>query len=348
MLTNHCILLKERPRGIPEPGHFELTAHALPAASAGEMIVETLYLSIDAALRGWLNDEPNYSPPVALGEVVRSLAVGRVVNSRIAEFKPGDLVYGWFGWQTHCKTTSHQVLRRIQADQAPASAAAGVLGINGLTAWLALREIGAPKRGETVVVSTAAGAVGSIVGQLARRVGCRTVGLTGSDGKVQLCVDRLGYDAAINYRTCEALDEAIREHCPNGVDVFFDNAGGPIADVLVRCMNPFGRIVQCGTVATPSWYPVVPQGPRIEREILARRLRMQGFVIFDHREHFDEVAATLAELIRTGDLYYREEIYEGLESAPQALVDLYAGRNDGKVLVRVGAERGVPRLSGKS
>ncbi|HKZ72991.1 MAG TPA: NADP-dependent oxidoreductase [Steroidobacteraceae bacterium] len=338
MPVNHRIVLSERPRGIPEPRHFELASQALPRPSSGEMIVETLYLSIDAALRGWLNDEPNYSAPVAVGEVVRSLAVGRVVESHAAEFAPGDLLYGWFGWQTHCRTTADRVLRRVRADQAPISAAAGVLGINGLTAWLALHDIGTPRRGETVIVSTAAGAVGSIVGQLAKRAGCRTVGLTGSDEKLRLCRDHFGYDAAINYRTCTSLDGAVAEHCPGGVDVFFDNAGGTIADVIVRRMNPFGRIIQCGTVATASWHPVVPLGPRIEREILARRLRMQGFVIFDHRERFDDVAATLAEQIRSGGLTYVEDIYEGLESAPQALADLYAGRNEGKVLVRIAGD----------
>ena len=226
MPSNRCIVLKERPRGIPEPHHFELVSQVLPHVSAGEMIVETLYLSIDAALRGWLNDEPNYSPPVGVGEVVRSLAVGRVVESRTAEFAPGDLVYGWFGWQTHCKSTVDRVLRRVDPEQAPVSAAAGVLGINGLTAWLALHEIGTPRRGETIVVSTAAGAVGSIVGQLAGHAGCRTIGLTGSDEKVKLCLDRFGYEAAVNYRACGSLDEAVTEHCPGGVDIFFDNTGG--------------------------------------------------------------------------------------------------------------------------
>jgi NADPH-dependent curcumin reductase len=207
-----------------------------------------------------------------------------------------------------------------------------LLGINGLTAYLALHDIGRPKSGETVVVTAGAGAVGSIVGQLAKLAGCRTIAVVGSDDKGELACSEFGYDGFINYRS--PLVDGLERECPKGVDVFFDNVAGDIADAIVRRMNWFGRVIQCGTVSLPVWIPP-PQGPRIEREVLTRRLRLEGFVIFDHAPRFDAVAAELAKKMKEGSVRIREDIETDLARAPQALVDVYAGRNSGKKLVRL-------------
>jgi NADPH-dependent curcumin reductase CurA len=331
-MNNRQIILVSRPVGVPQPSHFELRRNSVPALQDGEYLVENVYLSVDPAQRGYVNDENNYAPPLPLGCVMRALAVGRVVESRHADFKPGEYLYGWFGWQDYCVATPASLLRRVDPKQAPLSAGAGVLGINGLTAHLCLQDIANPKAGETIVVTAAAGAVGSFVGQMAKLAGCRTVAVVGSDDKGLHCLQHYGYDAYVNYR--QPVAEALRDACPKGIDIFFDNVAGELADVIIRQMNWFGRVVQCGTVSIPAWVPP-PQGPRIEREILTRRLRIEGFVIFDHVARYDAAAAALAALIDNGQLRYDEDIETDIAQAPQALVDVYAGRNTGKKLVRL-------------
>lgn len=331
-MDNRQIVLASRPVGVPQPAHFQLQTQPLPALQGGELRVDNLYLSVDPAQRGYVNDENNYAPPVAIGAVMRALAVGRVGESRHPDFQVGDYLYGWFGWQEHCVCTPAAVLRRVDPRQASLSSGAGLLGINGLTAWLALHEVGKPKAGETLVVSAAAGAVGSLVGQLGKLAGCRCVAIVGSDEKGRQCLADYGYDAYVNYR--QPLEPALRAACPDGIDVHFDNVGGEIADVVIRQMNLFGRVVQCGTVSIASWVPT-PQGPRVERELLTRRLRMEGFVIFDHAARYNAVAAELAALAHAGRLRHDEDIEDGIERAPQALVDVYAGRNRGKKLIRL-------------
>lgn len=331
-MNNRRIILSSRPVGIPQPQHFTLDSAPVPALGEGEILVQNIYLSVDPAQRGYVNEENNYAPPVPLGAVMRALAVGRVVDSRHVDYQVGEHLYGWFGWQDYCACQPLAVLRRVDPQQAPLSTAAGALGINGLTAYLALNVIGKPKPGETVLVTAAAGAVGSIVGQLAKLAGSRTVAVVGSVAKGEQCLTDFGYDAYIDYHT--PLEEALRVASPKGVDVFFDNVAGPIADWVLRHMAWFGRVIQCGTVSIPSWVPT-PQGPRIEREILTRRLRMEGFVIFDHQARFESVAATLAAMLACGELHVQEDIETGLERAPAALVDVYAGRNRGKKLIRL-------------
>ncbi len=329
---NRQIVLKSRPVGVPEPRHFELVQRDVPVPAAGEFLVENLYLSVDPAQRGYVNDENNYVAPVAIGAVMRSLAVGRVLSSRCAEVKPGEHLYGWFGWQDYCVCKPDAILRRVDPQQASLAAAAGILGINGLTAFIALQDIGNPRAGETVLVTAGAGAVGSIVGQLAKRQGCRTVAVVGSDAKGTQCLTEFGYDAFVNYH--HALSDALRAACPAGIDIFFDNVAGEVADAVMGRMNPFGRVIQCGTVSISSWVPP-PQGPRIHREILTRRLRIEGFVIFDHAARFDAVAAELAALLKAGALRTREDIETELGRAPAALLDVYNGRNVGKKLVHL-------------
>ena len=332
---NRRMVLAERPVGVPEPRHFRRDDEPVAALRDQEFLVRNLFLSIDPAQRGWVQAGANYSKPVPIGGVMRSLAVGIVESSRHPDMAIGEHLYGWFGWQDYCVATDASVLRRVDPRQGPVSAAAGVLGLTGITAYLALTELGRPAAGETVFVSTAAGAVGSIVGQIARRLRCRAIGLTGSDDKVEQCINEFGYDGAVNYRT--GPDEhTLRSICPRGVDVFFDNTSGVIADAVFPLMNDRGRIVQCGTVAEPVWNPT-PVGPRRDREILVKRLRHEGFIIFDHVSRFSEVAARLAEWVREGSLVYREDIEAGLDRAPIALAELYRGGNAGKKIIKLEA-----------
>ena len=333
-MKNRRIVLKSRPVGIPQPDHFELDVADVPALKDGEFLVEDIFLSVDPAQRGYVNEENNYAPPVALGAVMRALAVGRVQESRHPAYVRDQYLYGWFGWQEYCVCGSAAVLRRVDPGQAPLFTAAGLLGINGLTAYIALENIGNLKAGETMVVTAAAGAVGSIVGQLAKLKGGRPIAIVGSEDKGAQCIADFGYSGYANYH--EPLEPKLQELCPDGVDVFFDNVSGAIADCVLGKMAWFGRVIQCGTVAIPSWVPV-PQGPRVAREILTRRLRMEGFVIFDHAARFDAVAAKLAGMLTAGALRIEEDIEVGIERAPQALLDVYAGRNRGKKLIRLKA-----------
>lgn len=331
-MQNRQIVLKSRPVGIPAPAHFELKVSPAPEPGDGEFLVENHFLSVDPAQRGYVNDENNYAPPVPIGAVMRAMAVGKVIASRCEAVREGDYLYGWFGWQDYCVATPAAILRKVDPEQAPLSTGAGLLGINGLTAYLALHDIGKPKPGETVLVTAAAGAVGSIVGQLARQAGARAVAVVGSAAKGRQCCAEYGYAAWVNHR--EPLDAALREACPKGVDVFFDNTGGEIADVVFGQMALFGRVIQCGTMSIASWVPT-PVGPRRDREILTRRLRVEGFVIFDHLQRYDQTAASLAAMLKDGSLRYAEDIGTDIADAPQALVDVYNGRNKGKKLIRL-------------
>jgi NADPH-dependent curcumin reductase len=331
---NRQVRLVARPRGIPQPEHFALVAEPVAAPGRGEILIENRYLSVDPAQRGWANDEGNYSAPVPLDAPMRGLAVGEVLESNSSEFRVGEQVYGWFGWQRYCVTTPETVLRRVTPSRLPLSANLSVLGMNGVTAYLAFHGLGDPKSGEHVLVSTAAGSVGSFVGQLAHIAGCRAVGLTGSAEKIALAKTRYGYSGMINYREASDLGAAIRAACPDGNDIFFDNTGGPIADAAIRTMRLRGRIIQCGTAANASWSPA-PTGLRPEREILTRRLRWSGFIIFDHLAEFAAAAERLAELALAGKLVHDEEILPGLDHAPGAIARLYRGENRGKLIIAV-------------
>jgi NADPH-dependent curcumin reductase CurA len=330
---NRRIVLAERPDGIPEPRHFARRDAPIPALADGEFLVRNLYLSIDPAQRGWVNASANYSEPVPLGGVMRSLAVGVVAATRNDRFSVGTHCYGWFGWQDWCAATEALVLKRVDPADGRLTTALGVLGINGITAFLALTTIGRPRAGETVVVSTAAGAVGSLVGQLARRAGCRAVGITGSAAKVERCVQQFGYHAAIDYSR-GLTAEIVRDACPQGVDVFFDNTSGSIADAVWPLLNVRARVVQCGTASIASWSPP-PTAPRRERDVLVKRIRHEGFVIFDHVARFAEVTATLAAALHERALVYAEDIEHGLDRAPAALAAIYRGENAGKKIIEL-------------
>ncbi|MEJ2458379.1 MAG: NADP-dependent oxidoreductase, partial [Novosphingobium sp.] len=318
---------------IPQAEHFEIVDGDIPVINDGEILVRNLFLSVEPAMRGWLADKSNYSQPIEIGSVMRALTVGEVVESRIPAFAAGDLVLGWFGWQNFAAATPDAVIRKIADTDLSPSLALGVLGLNGVTALLGLEKVARPVAGDTVVVSTAAGSVGSAVGQIAKLLGCRTVGITGGAEKVAICRDEFGYDAAIDYHA-PGLEQALADACPDGANVYFDNTAGPISDAVYRHLALYARIVTCGTASVASWDPV-PTGPRVERTIMTRRATMGGFVVLDHMAEFNAASARLAQWVRAGRLKYREEIRDGIEHCPGAIADLYNGRNFGKRLIRL-------------
>ena len=331
--VNRQVRLKSRPSGIPQAEHFEIVEAPVPDLSGGQVLVRNIYLSVDPAMRGWVSAVANYSEPVAVGAVMRSGAVGRVEESRSADFHAGDCVLGMFGWQDFAVVAAEAIERKVDGSGLPVSTSLGVLGLNGLTAYFALLEVGQPRPGETVVVSTAAGAVGSCVGQIAKIKGCCTVGIAGGPDKVRLCREDFRYDSAVDYKA-DDLEAALDAACPDGVDVYFDNTAGPISDSVMRRLNVGARVVICGTASIASWDPP-PQGPRVERHLLVKRARMQGFLIFDHVQRQPEALRELESWVRNGQIRYREDVLDGLEQAPGSIAGLYRGENLGKCLIRI-------------
>ena len=330
---NQQVILQSRPADIPQADNFEIVASEIPDLRDGEMLVRNLYLSVEPAMRGWVSSVANYSEPVGIGQVMRSFAAGEVLESRHPGFKPGDKVMGMFGWQEFAVVGPAAVTRRVREDDLPLSLSLGVTGLNGLTAYFGLLEVGYPRPGDTVVVSTASGAVGSAVGQIAKLSGCRTVGIAGGPAKVAQCRGMFGYDAAIDYKG-DNLASALAAACPSGIDVYFDNTGGAISDTVLRHLAIGARVVICGTASVSSWDPW-PSGPRAERHLLVKRARMQGFVIFDYAQRFEEAIKRLAQWVRDRRLRYSEDILEGIEQAPGAIAGLYRGENTGKRLIRI-------------
>lgn len=331
--TNAQVLLKSRPHGIPQAEHFEVVQTPMPALEVGQFLVRNEFLSVEPAMRGWVNAAANYSDPVAVGGVMRSFAAGVVVASRHAGYAEGDQVMGLLGWQHYAVSDGSGIRRKVLERDLPLSLSLGVLGINGITAYFALTEIGEPRPGDTVVVSTAAGSVGSAVGQIAKIAGCRTVGMTGGAAKQRQCLDEFGYDAAIDYKSPD-FAQALAQACPQGVDIYYDNTSGAISDAVVQRINKGARIVICGTASVPSWEPW-PTGPRVERHLLNKSARMQGFLVWDYEHRYEEAITRLAAWVREGKLHYREEILQGIASAPDAIAGLYRGENLGKRLIRL-------------
>ncbi|MES2191314.1 MAG: NADP-dependent oxidoreductase [Pseudomonadota bacterium] len=331
--TNTRVLLKSRPTGIPQAEHFEIAEADMPALEPGHFIVKNEFLSVEPAMRGWVNAAANYSDPVAIGGVMRSFAAGTVVASRHAGYAEGDKVMGMLGWQQYAICDGSGIRRKVLEHDLPLSLSLGVLGINGVTAYFALTEIGEPRPGDTVVVSTAAGSVGSAAGQIAKLAGCRTVGITGGAAKLKMCLEDFGYDAAVDYKGAD-FQQALAAACPGGVDVYYDNTSGAISDAVVARINKNARIIICGTASVASWDPW-PSGPRVERHLLNKSARMQGFLVWDYEHRYEEAVAKLAAWVREGKLKYREEIVDGITAAPDAIASLYRGENLGKRLIRL-------------
>ena len=334
--THRQFQLAARPEGYPKDSDFRMVESPVPEPRPGEFLVRIVYLSLDPYMRGRMSDARSYVPPVALGDVMEGGTVGEVVRSSHPGFAVGDIVEGRLGWQEYA-VSSGKGVRKVDARVAPISTALGVLGMPGLTAYFGLLEVGQPKAGETVVVSAASGAVGGLVGQIAKLKGCRAVGLAGSDAKVRYITEELGYDAGINYRTTDDLDAALSGACPTGIDVYFDNVGGRITEAVSRHVNMFARFAICGLISQYN-LTELELAPRNERFVLVNRVRIQGFLVFDFAARYKEGLAELTEWVQDGRVRYREDIVDGLERAPGALLDLLQGRNFGKMLVRVGPD----------
>ena len=327
------VVLKSRPQGIPQAEHFEVMEAKIPSLEPGHFIVRNEFLSVEPAMRGWVNAAANYSDPVAIGGVMRSFAAGTVVASRHSGYAEGDKVMGMLGWQEYALSNGTGIRRKVLEHDLPLSLSLGVLGMNGVTAYFALTEIGEPRPGDTVVVSTGAGSVGSAVGQIAKLAGCRTVAITGGSAKMKLCLEDFGYDAVVDYKAAD-FHQALTAACPTGVDVYYDNTSGAISDAVVARINKHARIIICGTASVASW-DQWPTGPRIERHLLNKSARMQGFLVWDYEHRYAEAVTRLARWVRDGSLRYREEILQGISSAPDAIAGLYRGENLGKRLIKL-------------
>jgi NADPH-dependent curcumin reductase CurA len=331
--TNTQVLLISRPKGIPQSEHFQIVETAMPVLETGQFLVRNEFLSVEPAMRGWVNAAANYSDPVQLGGVMRSFAAGVVVASRHPGYAEGDRVMGMLGWQNYAVSDGSTIRRKVLEHDLPLSLSLGVLGINGVTAYFALTEVGEPRPGDTVVVSTAAGSVGSAAGQIAKLVGCRTVAITGGPVKMQMCRDDFGFDAAVDYKAA-GFDEALAQACPDGVDVYYDNTSGTISDAVISHINKRARIIICGTASISNWEPW-PSGPKVERHLLNKAARMQGFLVWDYEHRYEEAVSKLASWVRSGSLRYREEILDGMVAAPDAIAGLYRGENFGKRIIRL-------------
>ena len=332
-MNNTQVILARRPVGVPEPEHFEIRQVPISDPDDGEMLIRISHWSVDPAMRGWANDVPNYSPPVPLGTPMRSFAVGDVITSHHPDYQAGDVVVGLLGWQTHLISDGSNIQAKIPETGMPRSYALGILGLNGLTAYFGLTDVCDARSGDTVVVSSAAGAVGSAVGQIAKIIGCRTVGIAGGSEKVRRCIEDFGYDAAIDHKS-EDIEQAIARHCPDGVDCYFDNTCGPISDAVMTRLAQGARVTICGTVAITEWDPL-PVGPRVHRQLLVNRAQMKGILIFDYAKRYAEAQAALGRWLQEGRLNVREHILKGPDAAPDAIGMLYRGENTGKLIVEV-------------
>lgn len=331
--SNQKILLAKRPQGMPEPEDFKWVDEEIPQPASGEVLVKTLYLSVDPYMRGRMNDQKSYVPPYRLHEVITGGVVGEVIASQSKLFAEGEIVLGNYGWQKYA-VVSEDALTKVNPDLAPISTALGVLGMPGLTAYFGLIEIGQPKEVETVVISGAAGAVGMTAGQIAKIKGCRVVGIAGSDQKVDYLENELGFDAAINYKKTDSIREELKKACPDGVDIYFDNVGGSISDAVISLLNHQARIPLCGQI---SLYNLEKPdiGPRIQPKLLITSALIKGFIVSDYAAQFEEGLKQLAEWVKTGQLKYKENVVEGFEHTVDAFLGLFRGDNLGKQIVKV-------------
>ncbi len=328
------IRLVARPQGFPGEDLFELAETGIPDPAEGQVLIRNAYFSVDPYMRPRMNDVRSYVAPFTLGEAMTGGAVGRVAVSRSAELAEGDWVLHQLGWREWALSDGSG-LRRLDPTVAPVSTALGVLGMPGFTAWYGLFELGSPKDGETVLVSGAAGAVGSAVGQMARIAGCRVIGSAGSESKLAW-LRELGFDAVFNYRE-QSPRSALAELAPDGVDIYFDNVGGDHLEAAIGALRTYGRVVACGSIARYNDAEPAP-GPRNMFLVVTKRLRLQGYIISDHYDRYGEFAEQAATWVREGRLQYRETIVEGIENAPKAFLGLLRGENIGKMLVKVGPD----------
>ncbi|WP_339544731.1 NADP-dependent oxidoreductase [Pseudomonas sp. RA_35y_Pfl2_P32] len=337
LTLNQRIVLVSRPVGAPTPENFRLEREALPDLAEGQVLLKTLYLSLDPYMRGRMSDAPSYAAPVAIGEVMTGGAVSRVERSLNPKFHEGDLVVGATGWQSH-SISDGRALIPVPSGLPSPSMALGVLGMPGMTACMGLMDIGQPKEGETLVVAAASGAVGSVVGQVARIKGLKVVGVAGGADKCRYVVDELGFDACIDHTRAD-FAEQLAQACGAGVDIYFENVGGKVFDAVLPLLNPKARVPVCGLIAQYNAQEAPPgpdRMPLLQRTLLTKRVRMQGFIVFDdYGDRHSEFAKAMAPWVREGKVKFREDVVEGLEQAPEAFIGLLEGRNFGKLVVRV-------------
>lgn len=333
--THRRIVLASRPQGMVGLDNFRLEEVPVPTPGPGQVLVRQIYQSLDPYMRGRMNDGPSYAAPVPVDGVMEAGGVGEIVASQHPDWPVGSIVEGRLGWQEYV-VPPYERLRKINPALAPISTANGVLGMPGMTAYFGLLDVGAPRVGDTVVVAAASGAVGAVVGQIARIMGCRVVGIVGSQAKADYIVDELGFDAAINYRT-QNLMSALGEACPNGIDVYFENVGGAIWDAVCEHLALGARVAVCGRIA--EYNLGEPElVPRNMRFFIPKRVRMQGFLVYDFYHRWPEGLARMASWIKSGELKYREDVVDGIENAPAAFLKLFQGENFGKLLVKLGEE----------
>ncbi|HKB83562.1 MAG TPA: NADP-dependent oxidoreductase [Burkholderiales bacterium] len=330
-MQNLQVVLASRPQGPVTENNFRFVESALPSPKDGEVLVRNLYLSLDPYMRMGMNDGKSYAAPVQLGEVMVGATIGEVVESKDPRFKIGEIVGGRSGWQLFAAADASQ-LRKVDTRGAPLSTALGVVGMPGVTAWYGLLRIGEPKPGETVVVSAASGAVGSVVGQIARLRGCRAVGIAGGPAKCEYVVNDLGFDACVDYKS-DAFESKLRQATPDGIDIYFENVGGRVFDAVLPLFNAFARIPFCGYIS--EYDDSANYGVQHLRSLLVSRVRLQAFIISEHFDIWDEALADLYAWLIAGKINYRETIAHGLASAPAAFIGMLKGRNLGKQLVKL-------------
>jgi len=329
---NHQFRLAARPLGLPKRSDWALTEEPAPEPCAEEFLVKILYISLDPAMRGWMNEGPSYVAPVGIGEVMRAGAVGRVISSKHPGFAEGDHVYGRFGVQEYAVSKGDGVTK-VDPSQAPLPVFLGTLGLPGMTAYFGLLDIGKPRAGQTVVVSGAAGAVGMVAGQIARIHGCRVVGIAGGPEKCRYLVAEIGFDAAIDYKT-EDVRKALRQQCANGIDVYFDNVGGDILDAALANLGRHARIVICGAISQYNNTTPV-KGPSNYLSLLVERASMTGMVVYDYADRYHDAKSAIAGWLAAGKLKSREDIVAGFATFPETLLKLFAGENFGKLVLQV-------------
>jgi NADPH-dependent curcumin reductase len=338
--VNTRIVLASRPVGEPVAENFDLQICPVPEIGEGEILCRTLYLSLDPYMRGRMNDAKSYAEPVALGEVMTGGTVSEVLASNVDGFAPRDIVTGYGGWQAYSVATQKSDLRRLDPSIAPISTALGILGMPGMTAYTGLLNIGQPKPGETVVVAAAAGPVGSLVGQIAKLKGCLAVGIAGSPEKCRYVIEELGFDACINHRE-ENLYACLKDACPDGVDVYFENVGGKVLESVIGLMNPFSRMPVCGLVSQYNMTEL-PMGqnmlPALMRRILTNRITIRGFIVWDFADQEQDFLTEVSGWLKDGKIKFREDRVEGLENAPEAFIGMLNGKNFGKLVIKVGED----------
>jgi len=338
--VNRQILLASRPVGEPAPENFTLTSSAIPEAGDGELLCRTIYLSLDPYMRGRMNDAKSYAAPVGLGEVMTGGTVSEVITSNADGFAPGDIVMGYGGWQEYSIATKQSGLRKIDPTLAPISTAVGVLGMPGMTAYTGLLNIGQPKEGETVVVAAAAGPVGSLVGQIAKLKGCHVVGIAGSPEKCKYVKDELGFDACISHRD-ENLYISLKQACPDGIDVYFENVAGKVLEAVIPQLNMFARMPVCGLVSQYNMTEL-PIGknmlPALMRTVLTNRVNIRGFIVWDFQSQEQEFLTEVSSWLKDGKVKFLEDRVQGLENAPEAFMGVLQGKNFGKMVVQVGED----------